>query len=84
MAHRLYHYTRNPMYGSIIVLLLGWMVLFPSLRLLLYGLSIGGCLHLLVVLCEEPHLKKIFGDSYEQYLTKVGRWIPIISKGKGQ
>ncbi len=80
----LYHYTRNPMYGSILTLLLGWIVLFPSLRLLLYSLSIGGCFHLFIVLYEEPHLKKIFGDSYEEYLTQVGRWIPIISKDKGQ
>ncbi len=80
----LYHYTRNPMYGSILTLLLGWMALFPSLRLLLYSLSIGGCFHLFVVLYEEPHLKKIFGDSYEEYLTQVGRWIPIISKDKGK
>ncbi len=80
----LYHYTRNPMYGSILALLLGWMFLFPSLPLLLYSLSISGCFHLFVVLYEEPHLKKIFGDSYEEYLTQVGRWIPIISKGKGK
>ena len=80
----LYNYTRNPMYGSIMTLLLGWMTLFPSLGLLFYGLSIGACFHLFVVLYEEPHLKKIFGDSYDKYLNQVGRWIPIISKDKGK
>ncbi len=80
----LYKYTRNPMYGSIMTLLLGWMVLFPSYRLLVYGLSIGGSFHLFVLLYEEPHLKKIFGNSYDEYLAQVGRWIPTIGKDKGK
>ncbi len=74
----LYHYTRNPMYGSALTLLFGWMVLFPSPRLLLYGLSVGLCIHLLVLLYEEPHLQKVFGASYDEYCTHVERWVPII------
>ncbi len=79
----LYHYTRNPMYGSILALLLGWIILFPSLRFLLYVLSMGISFHLFVVLYEEPHLKKIFGNSYEEYLTRVGRWVPMSHTDKG-
>jgi len=76
----LYHYTRNPMYGSILTLLFGWIALFPSLRLFLYGLSLGLCIHLFVLLYEEPQLQKVFGTSYDEYRIQVGRWVPLISR----
>lgn len=79
VVHGLYNYTRNPMYGGILTLILGWIVLFPSLPLLLYGLSVGFCIHLLVILYEEPHLQKVFRASYDEYRTQVGRWVPISS-----
>jgi protein-S-isoprenylcysteine O-methyltransferase Ste14 len=28
------------------------------------------------VLYEEPHLRRVFGSSYEDYLRNVPRWIP--------
>lgn len=74
----LYHYMRNPMYGGVLTLIFGWVVLFPSIPLLLYGLSVGLCIHLLVVFYEEPHLQKVFKASYDEYRTQVGRWLPII------
>ena len=76
----LYHYTRNPMYGGVLTIICGWIALFPSLPLLLYGLSVGFSCHLLVLLYEEPHLQKAFGAPYDEYRTHVGRWVPIINK----
>jgi protein-S-isoprenylcysteine O-methyltransferase Ste14 len=73
----LYHYMRNPMYGGVLTIIFGWIVLFPSLPLLLYGLSVGFSCHLFVRLYEEPHLQKVF-LSYDEYCTKVGRWVPCI------
>jgi protein-S-isoprenylcysteine O-methyltransferase Ste14 len=32
--------------------------------------------HVFVVLYEEPTLRRQFGESYEQYLREVPRWIP--------
>ena len=81
----LYRYLRNPMYGSVLLLIFGWIILFPSTRLVLYGLSVGLCIHLFVILYEEPHLQNIFRDSYDEYRTRVDRWIPISSfNRKGQ
>ncbi len=80
VVHGLYYYTRNPMYGSILALILGWMVLFPSVPLLFYGFSIGVSFHLFVLLYEEPHLQKIFGTAYDEYCARVSRWIPISSR----
>ncbi len=73
----LYQYTRNPMYLSVLFIILGWIVLFPSFPLFLYGLSVGFSCHLLVLFYEEPHLQKVF-QSYDDYCNKVGRWIPRI------
>ncbi len=75
----LYHYMRNPMFGGIVIFLFGWIALFPSPPLLLYGLSVGLCIHLFVVFYEEPHLQKVFKDSYDEYRKEVGRWVPFIS-----
>ncbi len=76
-----YRYIRNPMYGSLLLILFGWITLFPCLALLLYCLSVGVSFHLFVILYEEPHLKKIFGSSYEEYLNQVGRWLPMFNRG---
>ena len=32
--------------------------------------------HLFVVIYEEPTLKRIFGEDYEDYRRHVGRWVP--------
>ena len=78
----LYRHIRNPMYVGVLCILLGWIVLFKSRSLLNYTLGTGLCLHLLVVFYEEPHLKKLFGISYNDYLTQVGRWLPKIGRSK--
>ena len=77
----LYRYTRNPMYVGVLTVIFGWAALFQSLTLLIYGLCVGGCFHLFVVLYEEPHLQKSFGDSYDEYRSQVGRWLPRFRHG---
>jgi protein-S-isoprenylcysteine O-methyltransferase Ste14 len=32
--------------------------------------------HILIVIFEEPVLKRTFGTAYEQYCRSVPRWIP--------
>jgi protein-S-isoprenylcysteine O-methyltransferase Ste14 len=72
----LYQHVRNPIYVSVITILMGHFVWFGSLALLVYtGLAFVGT-HLFVTLYEEPALRKRFGGTYDEYLTKVPRWIP--------
>jgi protein-S-isoprenylcysteine O-methyltransferase Ste14 len=71
----LYQYSRNPMYVAVLSVIFGWSLLFQSLSLAIYGLAVAACFHLFVVLYEEPHLKRVFGSSYEQYCAEVGRWL---------
>lgn len=72
----LYHYTRNPMYVGVLTMILGWAVLFRSLDVLIYGVVVGCVFHAFVFVYEEPTLRSLFGESYEAYCAKVGRWLP--------
>ncbi len=72
----LYRYTRNPMYLGVLTVILGWALLFRSGTLLLYALLVGAGFHLVVVLYEERHLRQGFGEEYDAYCRRVGRWLP--------
>jgi protein-S-isoprenylcysteine O-methyltransferase Ste14 len=72
----LYRYVRNPMYLGVLVLLLGQAAFFQSIELLQYTAVWFIIVNLFVVLYEEPSLRRRFGDSYDQYLQSVHRWVP--------
>jgi protein-S-isoprenylcysteine O-methyltransferase Ste14 len=74
----LYRYSRNPMYVGVLTVVMGWAVLFKAPAVALYSLCLGLCFHSSVVFYEEPHLERLFGDSYAEYRTQVGRWLPRI------
>jgi protein-S-isoprenylcysteine O-methyltransferase Ste14 len=73
----LYRYTRNPMYVGVVTVIVGWAVLFQAFSLVLYALAVGAVFHLFVVLYEEPHLHRLFGLEYENYCSRVGRWLSV-------
>jgi protein-S-isoprenylcysteine O-methyltransferase Ste14 len=75
----LYRYVRNPMYWGVLVLLLGEAAFFESGTLLWYTALWFIAVNLVVVLFEEPALRRRFGTSYNVYCQTVHRWIP----GKG-
>ena len=77
----LYRYTRNPMYVGVLTVILGWAVLFGSANLVFYALIVGTSFQLFVVLYEEPHLAREFGDQYEVYRARVARWLPCPRRG---
>lgn len=72
----LYRHVRNPMYVSVIGLILGQALLFGSLGLVAYGFVIAIAFHVFVVSYEEPRLERDFGDEYAHYCEAVSRWIP--------
>ena len=76
VARGLYRHVRNPMYISVLLVLLGESVLFSSVRLLRYAGIVAVGFHLFVLLYEEPALHNKFGTSYEEYCRIVPRWIP--------
>jgi protein-S-isoprenylcysteine O-methyltransferase Ste14 len=76
----LYRYVRNPMYLSVTAILLGEVMLTRSGALALYWLIWFVVVNAFVIGYEEPTLRVQFGESYEEYLRTVGRWIPRNSR----
>ncbi len=71
-----YKWVRNPMYLGAELVLLGAALYYRSTALVLYAAVFLVITHLFVTLYEEPHLRGVFGQSYEDYLRTVHRWIP--------
>jgi protein-S-isoprenylcysteine O-methyltransferase Ste14 len=71
-----YRFVRNPIYIGAIVAMLGAAMVLWSAWLVVYALVVLIVTHLLVILYEERHLRRVFGQPYEDYLRTVHRWIP--------
>ena len=78
VATGLYRYVRNPIYVSVLTILIGHFLWFRTIWLLVYAVVVFLVFHLFVTVYEEPTLKQKFGPAYEQYCTSVPRWIPKI------
>lgn len=72
----LYRYVRNPMYVSVITVLLGESIFFWSVRILWEALIFGIIVNIYVRFFEEPKLQSEFGREYQKYTQSVRRWIP--------
>ncbi|HEX5719472.1 MAG TPA: isoprenylcysteine carboxylmethyltransferase family protein [Thermoanaerobaculia bacterium] len=71
-------YSRNPMYLGVLSVVSSWAVLFRSPEILRYGVVVALMFHLVVLVIEEPSLRRLFGAEYEQYCQSVRRWIPTL------
>jgi protein-S-isoprenylcysteine O-methyltransferase Ste14 len=78
-----YLYTRNPMYLAVMSALLGWLLVYQSFGLLLYTVGVGSAFFSFVIWYEEPHLRRQFGEQYDQYRARVPRWLPRPSRRPG-
>ena len=72
----LYRYVRNPMYVAVVTILIGEAIFFLSVPVLIEAGIFFILANLFVRFYEEPALRRKFGESYEEYLQTVGRWIP--------
>jgi protein-S-isoprenylcysteine O-methyltransferase Ste14 len=72
----LYRYVRNPMYVAALLVLAGEALFFESETLGFYAGILALAYHLFVVLYEEPRLRDLFSEEYENYRRAVPRWIP--------
>ena len=76
----LYRYVRNPMYLSVTAIVLGEVLLSRSTALGVYWAIWFACVNLFVIGYEEPTLRQQFGASYDEYVKRVGRWIPTVRR----
>jgi protein-S-isoprenylcysteine O-methyltransferase Ste14 len=71
----LYRYSRNPMYVAVAMMLAGWAVTFASSALAIYAGFVIGAFHLRVVYGEEPWLARTHGAAWDEYRSRVPRWL---------
>jgi protein-S-isoprenylcysteine O-methyltransferase Ste14 len=76
----LYQYSRNPIFVADVAILVGLFLHRGELSLLLYAGLVTVFLHALVVLREEPELRRRFGEDYARYERAVPRWITPVRR----
>ena len=79
----LYRYVRNPMYGSVLAIVVGQALLFGDWRLIVYAALFWLACHAYVILYEERTLQHKFGAEYDAFRANVPRWIPRLSPWRG-
>lgn len=73
----LYRVSRNPMYVSVLLLIVGQGLIVGSWLILGYALVVWLLVCSFVRWFEEPQLLERFGSEYERYLQEVPRWIGL-------
>lgn len=73
-----YRYVRNPMYLGFLTGWAGLWVVFghASLAMIAVACLVMLGVHLFVLGYEEPTLRRLFGEEYEEYCRNVPRWLP--------
>ncbi len=72
----LYRINRNPMYCSVLTVVIGQALFYRSRTIAEYALFLFVCFHLFVVFYEERALRSQFDGEYEEFCRRVPRWIP--------
>ena len=80
----LYRYVRNPIYVSVVSVILGQGMMVGNIQLLEYGGVVWLLFHLFVLIYEEPTLRATFGSEYTAFCAEVPRWIPRFAPWRGQ
>lgn len=70
-----YRLSRNPMYIGVVIILLGWCLLWDSRTLVIYTVLFLCGFHLRVLLFEEPWAARQFGAQWQAYRARVPRWV---------
>lgn len=75
VATGLYRFTRNPIYLSMALFVLGIAVLLNTLWIPIMLVPVLLVIQFGVIAREESYLTKKFGDEYLRYKLKVRRWV---------
>ena len=75
ITNDIYKYSRNPMYfGYLLILLSSSVYLGNVISIIIIPLFIF-IINFIQIIPEEETLKDLFGPTYDEYLSKVRRWI---------
>lgn len=71
----IYHYTRNPIYLGMLLILLGWAFYLSNVAALLVLPIFIIYMSRFQIQPEERVMMQNFGDEYQAYMIKVRRWL---------
>lgn len=74
-----YHYVRHPQYVAFIIIMLGFLLQWPTL-LTLAMFPILVFMYARLAIHEEHEIASKFGDEYRQWAARTGRFFPAIGK----
>lgn len=74
-----YRFVRNPMYLSVLVIILGQALLFGSWALVIYAVVVLAAVVAFVKGYEEPTLTCTYGEHYLNYRRNVPGWLPRLT-----
>jgi protein-S-isoprenylcysteine O-methyltransferase Ste14 len=72
-----FRFTRNPVYLSMVLLVIGVGLALNSLWSLVLAIPTGSALCLTAIKPEERYLDARFGDAYRAYRATVPRWFSV-------
>ena len=75
VRHGPFHYSRNPMYLGMLLVLIGESILLGSLSALIAPILFVLIITLKFIKPEEEMLKNVFENDYINYKKEVRRWI---------
>ena len=70
-----FRFSRNPMYVSLLLVLIGWSIWLGSLYNLAVLAMFVAYITVFQIKPEEAAMKTRFGEAYEKYCRNVRRWI---------
>ena len=75
----IFAHCRNPLYVGNIMMLLGVGILANSLIYLVIVMPVFLFIYQCIVLAEENYLHNKFGQTFDEYCSRVNRWFPSLS-----
>ena len=70
-----YRYTRNPMYLGLVLVTLGIAVWIGAWPMLLAPIAVFATANWVHIPFEEAKMRRQFGVSYDDYVSRVRRWV---------
>jgi len=75
IQHGIYRHTRNPQYLGYSGMFLGASIAAGSGLALLSTLLFSVIIHVFITRVEEPHMRRTFGNFFDQYAQTVRRYV---------
>jgi protein-S-isoprenylcysteine O-methyltransferase Ste14 len=71
----IYRFTRNPMYLSVLLMLIAWAIFLSSAWVLVGPIAFVLYINRFQIKPEERALARMFGTAYDEYKGRVRRWL---------